>query len=74
MENSRSVTIPERIGRTSDGQEGSGGGEELKLPVGGEHEFGIELEKKRIDFGSRITLQNEQSSFRGVEEEDEFAL
>lgn len=74
MENPRPATFPERIGRTSYGQEGGGGDEELKLPVDGEPGIGVELEKERNDFSSRIALQNEQSSFRGAEEEDELAV
>lgn len=74
MEDQRPVTFPKRIGRTSDGQEDSGGDEELKLPVNRELGFSVEFEKERNDFASRIALQNEQSSFRGAEEEDEFAL
>lgn len=73
MEDQRPVTFPKRIGRTSDGQEDSGGDEELKLPVNRELGFSVEFEKERNDFASRIALQNEQSSFRGAEEEDEFA-
>ena len=74
MENQRPATVPKRIRRESDGQESCRGDEELKLPVDGEPEFGVELEKARADFASRIALQNEQSSFRRAEEEDELAV
>lgn len=52
MENQRPVTFPKRIGRKSDGEEGSRGDEELKLPINRKLEFSVEFKKERIDFGS----------------------